>query len=79
MEKSLPVVVKAALTVESLSAEEIPMSGIISGGLRDVAPPLPFVMIAGGWPSGLIGLLALKLPIQSPFYLTKFHWYFKPS
>ena len=58
---------------------DISPSGIIDGKLRDVVPPLPFVIVSGGWPSALIALLALNLPVQSAYFPSKLHKYMKSS
>ncbi len=73
------VVVEARLVVESRPVLDISTSGIIAGRLRIVPPPLPFVIVAGGWPSALIALLALNLPVQSAYFPTRLHKYIKPS
>jgi hypothetical protein len=54
-------------------------SKLITGRLRVAAPPLPFVIIVGGWPSALIALLALNLPVQSAYFPARLHKYIKPS
>ena len=85
VEVGLPLVVGEAIIVdarplmESQSGQDISTSGIIVGRLHVVASPLPFVIIAGGWPSALIALLALDLPVQSAYFLAKLHKYLKPS
>jgi hypothetical protein len=43
-----------------------------------LSPPFPFVVIAGGWPSELIAVLLLDLPLLGAYFPTKFHRYFKP-
>jgi len=73
------VVVKACPVAESRPVLDISTSGIIVGRLRVVASPLPFVIIAGGWPSTLIALLALDLPVQSAYFPARLHKYIKPS
>jgi hypothetical protein len=73
------VVVEARSMVESQPVLNISTSGIIAGRLRVVAPPLPFVIVAGGWPSALIALLALNLPVQSAYFPARLHKYIKPS
>jgi len=65
--------------VESRPVLDISTSGIIAGRLRVVASPLPFVIVAGGWPSALIALLALNLPVQSAYFPARFHKYIKTS
>jgi hypothetical protein len=65
--------------VESRPVLDISTSGIITGRLCVVASPLPFVIVAGGWPSALIALLALDLPVQSAYFPARLHRYIKPS
>ena len=45
--------------------------------LRLVQPPHPFVVIAQGWPSVLVSILGLGLPLKAAFFSTCFHQYFK--
>jgi hypothetical protein len=44
-----------------------------------VTPPDKFVLVSGGWPSSLILVIALGLPIQAVYFPNKFHTYFKCS
>ena len=85
VEIGLPLLADKGVTVEARPlAESRPVldvlaSGIIVGQLCVVASPLPFVIIAGGWPSALIALLALDLPVRSAYFPARFHRYVKPS
>ena len=54
-------------------------SRVISGIVRAVDPPLPILIISGGWPSALISVLALGLPLKAAYFPSRFHQYFKPS
>ena len=72
------VVAEVCPMAESQPVQDISTPGIIVGRLCFVASPLPFVIIAGGWPSALIRLLALDLPIQSAYFPTQLHKYFNP-
>ena len=49
---------------------------VVRSTLALVKAPSPFVVVAEAWPSVLISLLALKLPIGGAFFPTKFHQYF---
>ena len=73
------IVREARLVVVHRPALNISPSGIIYGRLRVVAPPLPFVIVSGGWPSALIALLALNLPVQSAYFPARLHKYIKSS
>jgi hypothetical protein len=73
------IVGEARLVVGRRPAIDISPSGIIVGRLRGVVPPLPFVIVSGGWPSALIALLALNLPAQSAYFPSKLHKYIKSS
>ncbi len=73
------VIVEARSVVESRPVLDISTSGIIAGRLRVVPPPLPFVIVTGGWLSALIALLALNLPVQSAYFPARLHKYIKPS
>ena len=48
-------------------------------GLNHVRPPYLIVVISDGWPSSLIALLGLKLPVASGFFPSPYHRYFKSS
>jgi hypothetical protein len=72
------VTVEARPLAESHPVLDVSTSGIIVGQLHVVASPLPFVIIAGGWPSALIALLALDLPIRSAYFPARFHRYITP-
>ena len=50
----------------------------ISAELRGVKSPFPVVVFAERWPSVLISVLALDLPIVAAYFPAQFHWYFKP-
>jgi hypothetical protein len=73
------IVGEARLVVGRRPAIDTSPSGIIVGRLRGVVPPLPFVIVSGGWPSALIALLALNLPVQSAYFPSKLHKYIKSS
>ncbi len=73
------VVGEARFEVERRPVLDISTSGLIDGRLRVVVPPLPFVIVAGGWPSALIALLTLHLHVQSAYFPAKLHKYIKSS
>ena len=50
-----------------------------SAGLNYIHPPYLIVFISDGWPSSLIALLGLKLPVASGFFPSPYHCYFKSS
>jgi len=50
----------------------------VSRELRGVTPPFPVLVLAERWPSALISVLALDLPIVAAYFPVRFHWYFKP-
>ena len=43
------------------------------GVVHPIAPPLPFTVIAGGWPSALIALQVLRAPILSAHFPSRYH------
>ena len=43
------------------------------GVVHPIAPPLPFTVIAGGWPSALIALQVLRAPILSAYFPSRYH------
>ena len=72
-------IVESCPVAESQPVLNISTSEIIVGRLRVVASPLPFVIVAGGWPSAFASLLALDLPIQSTYFPARLHKYIKPK
>ena len=75
----MATIVESCSVVESWPVLDISTSGIIAGRLHIVASTLPFVIVAGGWPSALIALLALNLPVQSAYFPATLHKYITPS
>ena len=53
-------------------------SKVVRAPLVHVRPPHPFVVISQSWPSVLIPILALKLPLAGVFFPRGLHKYFKP-
>ena len=53
-------------------------SRVVRAPLVLVRPPHPFVVISQKWPSVLIPILALKLPLAGVFFPRGLHKYFKP-
>jgi hypothetical protein len=51
----------------------------IEGALRRVSASHRLVVIAGQWPSWLVSLVALDLPIQAAYFPLEHHRYFKPK
>ncbi len=52
---------------------------LISGVVRGLAVAFPFIVVAGGWPSALLAILSLGLPLVSAYFPSRFHRYFKPK
>ena len=50
----------------------------VSGELQGVKPPFSVLVLAEQWPSALISVSALDLPIVAAFFPARFHRYFKP-
>ena len=50
---------------------------LIEGVLRRVATPRKMVVIAAQWPSWLVTLIALDIPIQEAYFPANYHCYFK--
>lgn len=50
----------------------------VHGQFTHVRPLSPFVVVAEGWPSALITLLSLGLPVEGAFFPSKYHRHFKP-
>jgi hypothetical protein len=46
---------------------------LVSGQLPTLSFPCPLVCIAQGWPSQVVTLLALKLPVKAAFFRKHFH------
>ena len=51
---------------------------LISGIVRGLAASFPFIVVAGGWPSALLAILSLGLPLVGAYFPPRFHRYFKP-
>jgi hypothetical protein len=51
----------------------------ITSVLCAVTPPDKFVVVSSGWPSSLILVIALGLPLQAAYFPNKFHAYFNCS
>ena len=52
---------------------------LISGVVRGLAASFPFIVVAGGWPSALLTILSLGLPLVGAYFPPRFHRYFKPK
>ncbi len=52
---------------------------LISGVIRGLAALFPFVVVAGGWPSALMAIISLGLPLVGAYFPPQFHRYFKPK
>jgi hypothetical protein len=50
-----------------------------SGVARGLTIPFPLVVVAGGWPSELIAITSLGLPLLGAFYPARLHKFFKPK
>jgi hypothetical protein len=64
-------------TSELAPASSLPPSSggtvLVSGQLPTLSFPCPLVCIAQGWPSQVVLLLALKLPVKAAFFPKHFH------
>ena len=49
----------------------------LSAVLHLIAPPGGFVVVAKDWPSSLISVLGLHLPLVAAYFPSHFHHYFK--
>ena len=49
---------------------------IVRASLVLVRPPHPFVVVSQIWPSALIPILSLNLPLSGAFFPAKYHGYF---
>ena len=45
--------------------------------LRVLQPPHPFVVVTQGWPSVLVTILGMGLPLRGAVFPPRFHEYFK--
>ena len=52
---------------------------LISGVVRGLAVSFPLIVVAGGWPSALLAILSLGLPLVGAYFPSRFHRYFKPK
>ena len=52
---------------------------LISGVVRGLDAPFPFIVVAGGWPSALLAILSLGLPLVGAYFPPPFHRHFKPK
>ena len=52
---------------------------LILGVVRGLAVAFPFIVVAGGWPSALLAILSLGLPLVGAYFPSRFHRYFKPK
>lgn len=52
---------------------------LISGIVRGLEASFPFIVVAGGWPSALLAILSLGLPLVGAYFPPRFHRYFKPK
>ena len=51
-------------------------SWVVRRKLALVSPPHPFVVLAQGWPGGLITIMSLRLPLAGAFFPPRLHRYF---
>ena len=54
----------------------MPAYASVSAVLHAVAPPGGFVVVAKDWPSSLISVLGLRLPLVAAYFPKQFHHYF---
>jgi hypothetical protein len=52
---------------------------LISGVVRGLAVSFLLIVVAGGWPSALLAILSLGLPLVGAYFPSRFHCYFKPK
>jgi hypothetical protein len=52
---------------------------LISGDVRGLEASFPFIVVAGAWPSALLAILSLSLPLVGAYFPPRFHRYFKPK
>jgi hypothetical protein len=60
-----------------LDARSLALPTFIEGVLRQVATPRKMVVILSQWPSWLVTLIALDIPIQEAYFPANYHCYFK--
>lgn len=62
----------------AVSSGTVSASLCILAKLRGVKSPFPVMVLAEKWPSALISVLALDLPLDAAYFPARFHQYFKP-
>jgi len=62
----------------AVSSGTVSASLCISAKLRGVKSPFPVVVLAEKWPSALISVLALNLPLDAAYFPARVCQYFKP-
>ena len=60
-----------------MDARSLALPTFIEGVLRQVATPRKMVVILSQWPSWLVTLIALDIPIQEAYFPANYHCYFK--
>jgi len=60
-----------------LDARPLALPSFIEGVLRRIVSPPKVVVIAAQWPSWLVTLIALDIPIQEKYFPANYHSYFK--
>ena len=74
---------RSAISKGEITAAEVSMGELsvglrtVSGQLRKIDAPRDLVVIAEAWPSCLISILALKLPLSGAYFPRKYHQHFK--
>ena len=48
---------------------------MLTGVAQGLSPPFSLVVVAGGWPSKLIAVLLMGLPLMGVYFPAKLHWY----
>ena len=74
---------QSAISKGEITAVEVLMDGLsvdlrtVRGHLRKIDAPRDLVVIAEAWPSCLISILALKLPLSGAYFPRRYHQHFK--
>ena len=69
--------------MSKISAAEVSMGEVsvglrtVRGKLKTIRAPRAILVIAEGWPSCLISILALKLPLVGAYFPRRHHHHFK--
>ena len=81
--KFTTVVSGAEASMNDISAAEVSMGKVpvglrtVRGKLKTIRAPRAILVIAEGWPSCLISILALKLPLVGAYFPRRHHHHFK--